>query len=116
MLKPADQPLREPDDDRPIGEIVSQLIDEGKAYARAELELARATAEAKAAAYKWPAILGFTALLVAQSAVTVFAVTIALALASVIGPLAGGLLATLVMAGGAALLGWLAWQKLQAAK
>lgn len=116
MLKPADEPMQEPGDERPIGEIVSQLIDEGKAYAKAELELAKASAEAKAAAYKWPAILGFTALLFAQAAVTVFAVTLAMALSTLIGPLAGGLVATLIAAGGAALLGWLAWRKLKAAK
>ena len=33
-------------DERPIGELFGQLIDEGKAYAKAELGLARASAEA----------------------------------------------------------------------
>ena len=35
------------DDERGLGELVTQLIDEGKAYARAEFDLAKATAKAK---------------------------------------------------------------------
>src|SRR5215218_292678 len=113
MLKPANEPMQEPEDERPIGEVVHQLIDEGKAYAKAEVDLAKAQALAKAAEYKIPAILGFAALLFAQAAVTVLAVTIALALAPLIGPLGGGLVAVLVAAGAAALLGWLALDRLK---
>jgi Putative Actinobacterial Holin-X, holin superfamily III len=115
MLKPANPP-QGPDEERPIGEIVSQLVDEGKAYAKAELDLAKVQAEAKVAQYKVPAILLGGALLFAQAAVTVLAVTIALALATLVGPLAGGLIAVLVAAGGAYGLYWLAMQKLKAAK
>ena len=114
MLKPAKDPMQELEDERPIGEVVGQLIDEGKAYAKAEVELAKATALAKAEAFKVPAILLFAALLFAQAAVTVLAVTIALALAPLTGPLGGGLVAVLVAGGAAALLGWLAVQRLKA--
>ncbi len=116
MLKPAKDPMQEPDDERPIGEVVHQLIDEGKAYAKAEVELARATAMAKAGEYKVAAILLFTALLFAQAAVTVLAVTVALALAPVIGPLLGGLVAVLLAGGAAGLLAWLGVKRLQGAK
>lgn len=92
------------EEEKPIGELFGQLIDEGKAYARAELGLAKASAEVKAEHYKWPAILLFCALLFGQAAVTVLAVTVALALATLIGPLAGGLLAVLFAAGVAYLL------------
>jgi small ligand-binding sensory domain FIST len=92
------------EDEKPIGELFGQLIDEGKAYARAELGLAKASAEAKADELKWPAILIFSALLFAQAAGTVAAVTIALALATLIGPLAGGIIAILLAAGAAYLL------------
>ena len=91
------------EDEKPIGELFGQLIDEGKAYAQAELGLAKASAEAKANELKWPVILLFSSLLFAQAAVTVAAVTVALALATLIGPLAGGVVAIL-MAGGAAYL------------
>lgn len=113
MLKPAKDAMPEPEDEQPIGELVHQLIDEGKAYARAEVELAKAQALAKAAALKVPAVLLFSALLFAQAAVTVLAVTIAMTLAPLIGPLGGGLIAVLVAGGTAALLGWLGVQKLK---
>lgn len=113
MLKPANEPMQEPGEERPIGEIVHQLLDEGKAYARAELNLARVTAETKAQAYKIPAILFFAALLFAQAAVTVLAVTVALALATLIGPLAGGLVAVLFAGGVAGGLGWLGYARLK---
>ena len=113
MLKPANEPMQEPEDERPIGEVVHQLIDEGKAYAKAEVDLAKAQALARAAEFKVPAILLFGALLFAQAAVTVLAVTVALTLAPLIGPLGGGLVAVLLAGGAAALLGWLAMQKLK---
>ena len=93
------------EDEKPVGELFGRLMDEGKAYAKAELNLAKATAESKADSAKKPAIVGFAALLFLQSATTVFAITIGLALATLIGPLAGGLVATAVALGIAAALG-----------
>jgi hypothetical protein len=104
------------EDERPIGELFGQLIDEGKAYAQAELGLAKASAEAKADEFKWPAVMLFSALLFAQAAVTVAAVTVALALATLIGPLAGGLVAILLTAGVAYLLYAAAMARLKAGK
>lgn len=113
MLKPVQEPLPEPEDERPFGEVVSQLVDEGKAYAKAEVDFAKASALAKASEFKVPAVLLFASLLFAQAAVTVLAVTIALALAPLIGPLGGGLVAVLVAGGAAAMLAWLAIQRLK---
>jgi hypothetical protein len=101
-------------EEKPIGELFGQLIDEGKAYARAELGLAKASAEAKADAIKWPVVLLLSSLLFAQAAVTVAAVTIALALATLIGPLAGGVVAILLAAGAAYLLYAIGMAKLKA--
>ena len=42
------------EEEKPVGELFSKLIDEGKAYAKAELGLAKATAEAKADSAKKP--------------------------------------------------------------
>ena len=86
-------------DDKPIGELVGRLLDEGKGYARAELGLVKAQAEAKAEIVKLPALLLAGAFLFLQAAVVVLCMTIALALATLIGPLAGGLVATLVALG-----------------
>jgi hypothetical protein len=116
MLKPANEPMQGGDEERPIGEIVSQLVDEGKAYAKAELDLARAQAEAKVAQYKVPAILLGAALLLALAALTALAVTMVLSLATLVGPLAGGLIAVAATGGAAYGLYWLAMQKLKAAK
>lgn len=113
MLKPANEPMQEPGDEPPIGELVGRLVDEGKAYAKAEVDLAKAQALAKAEAYKIPAILLFAALLFAQAAVTGLALTIALALSPLIGPLGGGLIAVLFAGGVAAALAWLAVQRLK---
>ena|SRR5687768_9938822 len=83
-------------DEKPIGELFGQLIDEGKAYAKAELGLAKAAAEAKADAAKMPAILGAAALLFLIAGVVVLCMTLALALATLVGPLAGGSIASLI--------------------
>ena len=104
------------EEEKPIGELFGQLIDEGKAYAQAELGLAKASAEAKADEFKWPAVMLFSALLFAQAAVTVAAVTVALALATLIGPLAGGLIAILLTAGVAYLLYAAGMARLKAGK
>jgi hypothetical protein len=101
------------DDEKPVGELFGRLIDESKAYAKAELGLAKATAEAKAQAAKKPALLGIAAFLFLQAAVVVLCITLALALATLIGPLAGGLIATIVALGIAASLGLMAKKALE---
>ena len=101
-------------EEKPIGELFGKLIDDGKAYARAELGLAKATAEAKANAAKKPALLGAAALLFLIAGVVVLCMTLALALATLVGPLAGGLIASLVTFGIAAALGL--WAKQEAGK
>ena len=115
MLKPAEpamQPGKGPADDRPIGELVHQLVEQGKAYAQAEVGVAKAIAAAKADAYKVPAILLAAAFLLLQAAVTVLAVAVFLGLARLIGPLPAGLLAFLVFAGLAGVLGYVAVLKI----
>lgn len=104
------------DDEKPIGELFGQLIDEGKAYAKAELGLAKVTAEAKAEAAKKPAVLGAAALLFLIAGVVVLCMTLALALTTLIGPLAGGLIAALVTFGIAGLLYLLARQEMEKLK
>jgi fatty acid desaturase len=87
------------EDEKPIGELFGQLIDEGKAYAKAELGLAKASAEAKAEAAKKPALYGAASLLFLVAGVVVLCMTLALALATLVGPLAGGLIASLITFG-----------------
>jgi hypothetical protein len=100
-------------DSIPVGDFVERLIDDGKAYAQAEIHLARARAEAKVAEYRTAALLGLGAAAMALTALITLFVTIALALATVIGPLAGGLIATVVAAATASALGYSAWKAIK---
>jgi hypothetical protein len=115
VLKPADDPSAAPDADneRPVGELVQELIEDGKAYAQAELEHAKAIATAKANAFKLPAILFGAALVLALAAVSALAWGVAAALATLIGPLAGGGVAFLLFAGLAGGLGWYGAKRLR---
>ena len=111
MLKPADPPPT--GGERPIGEIVSDLVDDGKAYARAELNLAKAIAMAKANALKAPAILLVAATFVAMAALNALAVAIFVALSLLRSPLLAGIVAFALIGGLAALLAWLGVEKLR---
>jgi hypothetical protein len=91
--------------DVPIGQLFSQLVDDGKRFARAEVELYKAKAADKAQPLKRAAIFGGVALTLALSAVTALLVGLILALQTLIGPLAATLivvLVTLAIAGGLA--------------
>jgi uncharacterized protein (DUF697 family) len=109
MLKPADPDPGE----RPIGELVQELVEEGKAYARAELDVVKAIAAAKGKALVWPAGIAFVALLCSQAAITVLAVGLLMALDSVMNPLFAGVIASLVFAAITAALGWYAYRRLR---
>ena len=111
MLKPADPGQRPPE--RQIGELVHQLVEDGKAYARAEYGLATAIAEAKARALGVVAALFAAALLVAQAAVTVLAVAVFFVLTAIMNPILAGLLAVLVFAALSGGIAWYAWQRLK---
>ena len=84
------------EDEAPVGELFGRLIDDGKAYAKAEVDLVRARAEGQVSRAKVPAILGAGAIAFAFASVIALVLTLVLALASLLGPLAGGLLATLI--------------------
>lgn len=114
MLKPAENPPTAPNE-RPIGELVHQLIEEGKAYAGAELELAKTVAKAKGKALALPVGLCLAAFVFALAAITALAVGVVMALATLIGPLAAGFMGMLVFVAIAGLLGWYGAQQLKRA-
>jgi protein-S-isoprenylcysteine O-methyltransferase Ste14 len=103
MLKPAEPT---PPPERPIGELVHELVEEGKAYGRAELDLAKAIAAAKARALALPAALFGIAFILALAAVTALAVGVVIALAKFLGPLLAGVVGLLIFAAIAAGLAW----------
>ena len=110
MLKPIDP--GPPPPERPVGELVHELIENGKAYARAEIGLAKAIAAAKGKALALPAALFGAAFVCALAAVTALAVGVVLGLASLIGPLAAGFVGMLIFAVIAGLLGWYGYNRL----
>ena len=111
MLSPSD-PLP-PTGERPIGDIVSDLVDDGKAYARAEFNLAKAMASAKANALKAPAVLLGAAIFIGMAALNALAVGVVLALDTLMGPLLAGVIAFALIGALAALLGWMGVEKLR---
>jgi protein-S-isoprenylcysteine O-methyltransferase Ste14 len=111
MLKPADP--GSPPPERPIGELVHELIENGKAYARAEIGLAKAIASAKGKALAIPAAMFGVAFICALAAITALAVGVVLALETFIGPLAAGFVGMLIFAAVAGLLGWAGYGRLR---
>lgn len=103
MLKPAEPT---PPPERPIGELVQELVDEGKAYARAEFDLGKAIAASKAKALALPAGLLVAALFIGMAALNALVFGVVLALAVLVGPLLGGIIGMLIFA---AIAGGLAW-------
>ncbi|MEA3058614.1 MAG: hypothetical protein QOE50_26 [Sphingomonadales bacterium] len=111
MLKPVDQ--GPPPPERPVAELVHELIENGKAYARAEIDLAKAIAAAKGKALAIPAVLFGLAFICALAAVTALALGVVVALETFIGPLAAGFVGMLIFAAIAGLLGWYGYQRLR---
>jgi hypothetical protein len=111
MLKPVDPGPQPPDPS--IRELVEELVEEGKAYARAEYGLARAIAEAKVKALGVVAALFGASFILALAAVTALAVGVVIAVAKFIGPLAAGFVGLLIFAAIAAALGWYGVQRLK---
>ena len=114
VLKPPAEPgSAPPDNERAVGELVHELIEDGKAYARAEVDVVKAMAAAKANALKLPAILFGAAFVLLLAAITALAYGVAAGLATLIGPLAGGFVAFLLFAGLAGALAWVGVRKVR---
>lgn len=101
-----------PNGDVPIGQLFSQLVDDGKRFARAEVELYKAKAQEKAEPIKWAAIFGGSAAVLALSALIAFLVGLILALEPQVGPLGATLIVVVVTLAIAGVLGYLAYQRI----
>jgi hypothetical protein len=111
MLKPPNENQTGQRRDQPVGELISRVLEDGKAYAIAELNVVKAMAEEKVGAFKLPAIALVAALLVSQAAIIVLALGITMALATLIGPLLAGIVGFLVFSGFAGGLAWWAFTR-----
>ena len=112
MLKPSDR-LQPGPPDRPVGELVHQLVEEGKAYALAEVGVVKAIAASKGKALALPAGLFAAALLSALAGITALAAGVVIALAKFVGPLLAGVLGLLIFAAIAGALAWYGVQRLR---
>ena len=113
MLKPSDpamQPIG-PNEERPVGELVHQLVEDGKAYAKAEVDLVKAMASAKAGALALPTALVAVGLVFVFAAFGGLTMGAFFALEPIVCPLLAGLLTFLIFAAIGAALGWFGIQK-----
>ena len=110
MLKPANPP---PEQERSIGDLIEQVFDDAIDYGRAEIELIKARAVELAGSYVRAAILFAAAAVLGIAGLVTLFVGIAFALARWIGPLGGAIVSTLLAAGIAGLLVWLALRDLE---
>lgn len=98
----------EQEEGKSVGIMFRQLLDDGRAYAQAEFDLARARVEVKAVEYRGAVILAAIALFLAFAATVTLCLSLVLWLSQLAGPYLGGLLATLIVGAAAALFALLA--------
>jgi len=84
-----------------IRETFGQLLDDGRAYAEAEIDLAKLRARAEARRYRKAAILGAVSAALGFAALVAFAMTLVVGFARLLGPVGGGIAATLLLGLGA---------------
>ena len=99
--------------ERSFGELASQLVDDAKAYARAEVDLVKAIAADKSKPLRVAAILLVAATFVAMAALNALCVGLVIALATLIGPLLAGIVTFVLVAAAAGLIGWIGVSKLR---
>ena len=100
VLKRADPDSLGPDEPS-IRETFGQLLDDGRAYARAEVDLAKLKVRAEAKRYRKAAMLGGVAVALGLAALVAFAMTLVIGFARLLGPIGGGVAAVLLLGLGA---------------
>lgn len=100
--------------DKPsIGGLLGQLIDDGRAYATAEVEVAKERTLAQIASYRQAAIWAGLAIVAGTALLIGSAVALVLVLANLLGPYLGAFVALLLLAAMTAFLGWRAMKALE---
>lgn len=87
--------LRDPSDPS-VGTLVHRLLDDGRAYVQAEVDVVRATAGARIRSARTGIVVGVAAIFVAQAGLTVLFIALGSALALLVPIWAGQLLAALI--------------------
>jgi hypothetical protein len=106
VLAPPDpaSPAHDPRGDS-IGDLVTRLVADGRAYARAEIELVKQIARHRAAKARSGAILLGAGVTLLLCALTALVLALVLGLATLIGPFGAGMVVFIVLAAAG---GWLA--------
>lgn len=108
MLKRTETVMGEPEG---VGDLIHRLVEDAKAYARAEVGYFKALGTEKANALKIPLVLGLVAILFAHAAFLVLVATIFVGLATLMSDTLAGLLTMVICLVAAAGLGYLAYAK-----
>jgi hypothetical protein len=103
-----------PQAEAPLGELFGQLADDGKAFVRAEAGLYKEIARYRIGKAKNGAIALVAAALLANAALVVVFVGLAMGIAVHLGPVLGGLISAAVALALAGFLGWWGAGKLSA--
>jgi len=111
MLKPASVPMSGDDG---IGELVHRLVDDGKAYAKAELAYVKTIGTEKVAQAKAPIVYGVAALFFAHAAFLALCALVWVALAQMMNAALAGLITFVILGAVAGLLAMLAYGKIKA--
>ena len=87
--------------DRSIGELIGQVLDDGRSYAQAEIDLFKVKAKAEVGRYRKAAVLGGAAAALALAGLVAFAITLVVGFAQLLGPVGGGAAAVAILGLGA---------------
>lgn len=113
MLKTTETPPPQAPGESSIGDLASQLVDDAKAYAKAEVGVAKAIAGEKANAVKVPLILLAASVFVAMGALNALCIAIFVALATLMSPVLAGIVAFLLIGAVAAAMAWIGYSRLR---
>lgn len=102
-------------DQRSLGELFGQLVEEGKGFARAEVGLYKARAQVAAKRSGMAAALGGAALVLTIGAVGALLVGLILTLETLVGPLAATLIVVVAALAVAGVLGMMAYGRIKVA-
>lgn len=91
MSKAGAKPDTAGEEEESIGDLFGRLIDDGQAYAQAEIDLLKTRAQAEINRYRGAAILAGAAIAVGTAALIVFSVTLIIAFSLFMPPLLAGL-------------------------
>jgi uncharacterized membrane protein YqjE len=110
MLKPASTPHG---GDESVGDLLHRLVNDGKAYAQAEVAYVKTLGTEKAAQLKMPVIYGVAALLFAHAAFLAVCALIWVGLAQLMNAALAGLITVVILGAIAGVLGYLAYGGIQ---